>query len=171
MLTVPGCGRLLEFPPTLLATHSSACHRQSSVHLLNDDIFQNSLLVHFLFSFYICLGDLIYFHGFRCYLLLISSKSTFLFLTRITKFRDMTLGCVACSLNRILTMLPFHPPLWMASSITQFAQHCQCCLPKYSSFLPLVSSIIYRHLHFHLDHLLALNWSPASSPAPFKYSS
>lgn len=121
MLTVHGCGWLLEFSPTLLTTCSSACHKQSSVHLLSDGIFQNSLSVHFLFSFYICLGDLIYFHGFRCYLLLITSKSTFLFLTRITKFRDMTLGCVACSLNRILTMLPFHP-----SSVNGIVHHPIC---------------------------------------------
>lgn len=126
---------------------------QSSAHLLNDGILQNSLLGHFLFSFYICLVDLIYSHDFNYYLLLITSKSTFLFLECIVEFRDMTLRCVTCSLNLESWKLNHPtPPLWMASSITQFPQRYQFHLLTHSFSLSLVSSFISTHLHPHWGH-------------------
>lgn len=85
------------FPPILLPTFLRAFHRQSSPHLLSDGMLQNSLLGHFLFSFHICLDNLIYFHVFSYYLLLITSKSTFLVLAYLMRFSDMTFGCLASS--------------------------------------------------------------------------
>lgn len=127
----------------------------------------NTRLGHFLFSFYICLGDLIYFHGFNYYLLLITFQIHIAIPDTYHEVQRHDTWNLACSLNRILQTELSLPPLWMTFSITQYLQHCQFCLLKYGFSSSLVSYLISTQ-HILLALLfLALNWSPASSP-PFQ---
>lgn len=79
------------------------------------------------FDFYIRLCDLIYSHGFNYYLLLTTSKSTFIFLmcSHEIQRHDTWIYCVIFKLLGSWKLNSPHPSSMTGIIHTQFPQHCQ----------------------------------------------